>query len=437
MLSKVKKAVHDARKVPAVLSLPSLNVRMYLKGSKKVTMRDIQRARKYAREYWPQLIREHYNDTGTLIGLPHRYLVPSAGKSEFLFDEQYYWDSYFMILSHTDPKDERLVEGMLDNLIYLFNRFGLIPNASRMYSTSRSQPPLLTTFIFHVYETFNKSDKWLKERIQVAEKEYSTVWTSPHHPQWRLVYKGLSRYYDINVLHDLAEAESGWDMTPRFQRKSLDYLPVDLNALLYKYEMDFARAAEILGDKKAVERWQRKASHRKDVMNELMWAKVRGFYFDYDFVKHEQGNFWSLAAYYPMWAGMVTEGQAARLVDNLKRFDRQGGLTTTMRPIIDMSIFGSLKTQWAYPNGWAPLHFFVVEGLRRYGYHETAKRIALKWIETNTAWHKRHGVFLEKYNVVHRTKPPVEGVYPSQVGFGWTNAVFEYFCREFIDNEPK
>jgi alpha,alpha-trehalase len=60
------------------------------------------------------------------------------------------------------------------------------------------------------------------------------------------VYEGLSRYYDVNYLNDLAEAESGWDYTPRFNHKALNYLPVDLNSLLYKYERDFAYVERIL-----------------------------------------------------------------------------------------------------------------------------------------------------------------------------------------------
>ena len=43
---------------------------------------------------------------------------------------------------------------------------------------------------------------------------------------------------------------------------------------------------------------------------------------------------------------------------------------------------------------------------------------------TNVDWFNKHGVFLEKYNVVQPDKPPVKGVYPSLTGFGWTNAVF-------------
>ena len=86
--------------------------------------------------------------------------------------------------------------------------------------------------------------KWLKRAIKLAEAEYHTVWTGKIKPNSRLVHDGLSRYYDINYLHDLAEAESGWDYTPRFNHKALNYLPVDLNSLLYKYERDFAYVDE-------------------------------------------------------------------------------------------------------------------------------------------------------------------------------------------------
>lgn len=94
-----------------------------------------------------------------------------------------------------------------------------------------------------------------------------------------------------------------------------------------------------------------------------------------------------------------------------------------------------MPAQWAYPNGWAPLHFVTIKGLQRYGYHQDARRIAMKWLRTNLDWYKKHGVFLEKYNVVQPGKPPAKGVYPSQTGFGWTNAVFERLCREFIDTQ--
>jgi alpha,alpha-trehalase len=71
--------------------------------------------------------------------------------------------------------------------------------------------------------------------------------------------------------------------------------------------------------------------------------------------------------------------------------------------------------------------------LQRYGYHQDARRIAMKWLKTNLDWFNAHGDFLEKYNVVQPNKPAAKGLYPSQIGFGWTNAIFEHFCQQFVD----
>ena len=402
-------------------------------GKKQTTIlthADVADALQHIDGYWDKLIRKTKKDNSTLINLSNEYIVPSPGNDHFSFEEQYYWDSYFTALG---LNDEKLVSGMLDNLIELFEMFGLIPNANRYYFTSRSQPPILTTFIFHVYDKYHKNDTWLQERIAVAKREYHEVWVAHQHPHDRSVHKGLSRYYDINYLHDLAEAESGWDMTPRFKRQCLDYLPIDLNCLLYKYETDFARAAEIAENPGESRIWHYASEERKKTVTKLMWGTHRNFFFDYNYHVKKRSDVWSLAGYYAMWSGLATEAQAKKLVKNLDKFEKKGGLTTTAGSFMYTTLFGSTKTQWAYPNGWAPLHYIVIEGLNNYGYIDEAKTIAHKWLKTCNDWYGYHGEFQEKYNVVNTKLKPLEGVYPSQTGFGWTNGVFVYLCDEYID----
>lgn len=397
---------------------------------------DVLAARAYIAEYWTHLERYNPKDDGSLIGLPKPYLVPSYAEGhEFDYNELYYWDSYFMIQGLLDEAHKDLVVGILDNFVALFDRFGIIPNGSQLYYLSRSQPPFLTSFIFDLYNVYNLDAKWLKKYIEVAKREYETVWMGTRKPNARQVYRGLSRYYDFNYLHDIAETESGWDMTPRFGRKALNYLPIDLNSLLYKYEKDFARAAKILGDKREEAKWDVAAAHRKETVDALMWSDLKGWYYDYNFEKEKRGSVSSLAGFYPMWAGMATPEQANAMVKALRRFEHKGGLATTDAQPLNQLVPGKMPTQWAYPNGWAPLQFVVVKGLQRYGYQSDAERIARKWLKCNLDWFNQHGVFLEKYNVVQPASPPVRGVYPSQTGFGWTNAVFERFCQEFLDGK--
>lgn len=438
MVEKAKTSAKSAREIATKASRQMVDRASKLlplpRKRGELGLEDVQAAREYIEEYWKRLERFHPKDDESLLGVPKPYLVPSHEEgASFDYNELYYWDSFFMVQGMlTDPERQAMVSGILEDLMHLFMRFKAIPNASRTYLTGRSQPPFLTTFIYDVYSAYGKDQQWLRTAMQLAKQEYTTVWQGTRKPNERLVYKGLSRYYDINHLHDLAEAESGWDMTPRFGRKALNYLPVDLNALLFKYEMDFARTARAFGDKREAAKWEQAAQARKETMDELMWDQTRGLYYDYNYVKEKRGNISSLASYFPMWAGMVTEKQAAAMVKSLRRFENKGGLATTDALPLGQYVPGSIPVQWAFPNGWAPLHFIVVEGLLKYGYHEDAKRIAMKWLKTNLDWFNINGVFLEKYNVVYPEKPPQKGVYPSQTGFGWTNAVFERFCQLFI-----
>jgi alpha,alpha-trehalase len=414
----------------------TIRLRLSLRQGHNLTPDEVAAARAYVASYWQHVERFHPKDDETLLGLPNPYLVPSYdATASFDYNELYYWDSYFICQGLYDDDHKKLVEGILDDLMSLFKRFKVIPNASRTYLMGRSQPPFLTSFILEVYNYCKPSEAWLKDAIKIAKQEYAIVWMGVKKPNDRQVYRGLSRYYDINMLHDLAEAESGWDMTPRFNHKALHYLPVDLNALLYKYETDFAAVARMFHDELEAKKWDDAANARRDAMNELMWDRIRGLYYDYNYVKLRRSNVSSLAAYYPMWAGMVDNDQAAALVRALRRFENKGGLATTDSLPVRQFVAGSMPTQWAYPNGWAPLHFIVIQALERYGYHADARRIAMKWIKCNVMWFEKHGVFLEKYNVVSPEKPPVKGVYPSQTGFGWTNGVFERLCRDYIDEQ--
>ncbi len=406
---------------------------------KEISLRvdDVKEARHYIETFWAHLKRTNTTNKDTLIGLPHPYLVPAyEPDSTFTFDEMYYWDSYFMVQGMLkDPSKRDFVVGILDNLFFLIQQYGMVPNANKTYLLAHSQPPLLTSFIFDVYEAYSLDKRWFEQAINHAKKEYKNVWMGTQKPHNHMVYKGLSRYYDLNHLHDMAEAESGWDMTTRFNRKCMDFLPIDLNVYLYKYETDFARAAALLNKPAEEKEWLHHAENRKRAINKLMWSERQGNFFDYNYKKQGRGSVSSLAAYTTMWAGLASKKQASELVKNLSRFEFKGGLAATEDPAFKAVLPQKTPVQWANPNGWAPLHLFVIEGLERYGYHAEANRIAQKWLKTNLDWFKLHGVFLEKYNVVDPEKEPIEGLYPSQSGFGWTNAIFERLCQDYIDEK--
>src|SRR3978361_31718 len=91
----------------------------------------------YILNYWPRITRLQTADAGTLIGLPYHYVCANHD----MFQELYYWDSYFIILGLEETRKDGLVIEITDNILFLMNRFGRIPNANRYYHLSRSQPP--------------------------------------------------------------------------------------------------------------------------------------------------------------------------------------------------------------------------------------------------------------------------------------------------------
>jgi alpha,alpha-trehalase len=108
--------------------------------------------------------------------------------------------------------------------------------------------------------------------------------------------------------------------------------------------------------------------------------------------------------------------QAAKVAWLLERkFLKEGGLVTTLT---------ATGEQWDYPNGWAPLQWMAFKGLKNYGYHELADKIARRWLRLNQQVYHKTGKMMEKYNVTDTTLLSGGGEYPTQDGFGWTNGVY-------------
>jgi alpha,alpha-trehalase len=399
-----------------------------------------------------------------LLYLPSPYVVPGGR-----FNEMYGWDSYFIQLGLLRDGELKLAKDMADNFLYEIREYGKILNANRTYYLTRSQPPFLTQMLLGVFRRTGDR-RWLESAVPAVEAYYR-YWTTGSHltPE-----TGLSRYfdsgegpapevvaaerdsagrthyelvkeyfrthpisdYDVSQYYDRSQnqltalfytgdrsmRESGFDPSNRFGPFSIDiihYNPVCLNSLLYLMEMQTAEIMDILGSNAAAQLWRDRAKDRAGRINRLMWDPKDGLYYDYDFVRRRVRKYPFLTTFYPLWAGIATPPQAARVHQNLGRFERPGGLQTSAR---------QTGNQWDAPFGWAPLQMIAAEGLRRYGFRDAADRISVKFLSLVRDEYRKSGAIVEKYEVVHRTSEVGSGIrfgYRSnEAGFGWTNAVF-------------
>ncbi len=370
----------------------------------------------YIKGYWKKTECFRPKDSGVFIGVPNPFISPN---NKIYKDDIYYWDSYFQNLGLIESGKIELAKGIVDNFAHLYMRFGFIPARNRYYDAGQSQPPFLTSMILDVYKV-TKDKEWLRKMTRIAEDELKNYWMAKiyHAKKGHMVYEGLSRYLEHFFTHVTAEHESGWDLTSRYKHNCLDYLPVDLNSLLYKYETDLKWIYSMFGNSAKIRKYTRMASKRKKKIINLMWTEKRGFFFDYNYRMKRRSKFYSLAGYYPMWVGIPTEKMAKRMVRNLRKFEYRGGLANTQKEGLSKDF-----KQWDYPNGWPNQQWIVIQGLLRYGYEKDARRIALKWLRMNKRIFERTHKFWEKYNVVRCTIGK-SGVYQTQPGFGWTNAIY-------------
>ncbi|MDE1162634.1 MAG: trehalase family glycosidase [Acidobacteriaceae bacterium] len=219
---------------------------------------------------------------------------------------------------------------------------------------------------------------------------------------------------------DRAMRESGFDTSFRFgpySGSTEEYAPSGLNALLYKYERDVAFIAATLGERDEAIAWSSTAGTRLATIRRLLWNDSLGIYTDYNFRTQQQSTYAFATTFYALWAGVATQAQAQQLRDALPEFERKGGLLTSTH------VTG---VQWDAPFGWAPLNWLAVAGLERYGFDSDARRLAKEFMRSVDTGYEHDGTIREKYNVEQASSEVIVGAgYKSNViGFGWTNGVY-------------
>lgn len=408
-------------------------------------------------ELWDVLTRDTDEQGGTLIPLPHPYVVPGGR-----FREVYYWDSYFTMLGLQVSQRVDIIQNMVDNFAYLIDQTGFIPNGNRTYYLGRSQPPFFALMLSVLAQ--EKGETILFKYLPQLEKEYA-FWMdgienlSDKNPACRRVVllpdgSILNRYWDDRdtprpeafiedkhiaersgrdmktvYRHIRAAAESGWDFSSRWFRdgknmetiQTTELIPVDLNCLLYFLETTLCRIYE----KQRPDQYNRmlqKLGSRKKAITDYCWNEEKGFYFDYRFTDRQQSESYTLAAAYPLFFKLVNMEQSSRVALCLKeKFLQPGGLTTTLR---------TTGQQWDAPNGWAPLQWIAYKGLKNTGHGNLADQLKQNWMRNNEKVYAATGKMMEKYNVTGTTAKAGGGEYPNQDGFGWTNGVYLKFLSK-------
>jgi alpha,alpha-trehalase len=204
----------------------------------------------------------------------------------------------------------------------------------------------------------------------------------------------------------MAEAESGWDFSPRFPNGCTKYAAVDLSSLLYANEI---LLAEIDTDNADI--WLKRANQRKEKMSAMRGEK--GVYFDYDCASSTPSGVYSCAGFFPYFVGVSKD---------------RAGFETLLAELEYPYGVVSAKTeqkgfQWATPNGWAPLFYVCVAAAIAVGDESSARRIAKKYIDILDGIFQKTSALYEKYDVV-TGKIGIGEEYGTPEMLGWTAGIY-------------
>lgn len=326
-----------------------------------------------------------------------------------------------LLLSENEIEVSR---NMVYNFVYEIQHYGKILNANRSYYLMRTQPPFLTDMANRVYRKMVESGSkklrkeapdFLRRSYGAAIKEYYTVWMSAprYDPETKLsayrpdglgvppetepghfntvlmpiaeqyglpMEEFIERYNDGTIKsevldeyfrHDRAVRESGHDTTYRFESCCADLATIDLNSLLYKYEVDIARAIEDDFDGKfqipaefvvdgipelspdfvhTPKVWKHKARDRKRQVDKYLWNEEKGFYFDYHLRDKKQITYESATIFWALYAGMASRAQADKIMHlALPKLEELGGLVSGTQASVGDLRMDNPNRQWDYP----------------------------------------------------------------------------------------
>ncbi len=213
-----------------------------------------------------------------------------------------------------------------------------------------------------------------------------------------------------------ARLESGWDDSVRWDKASYLLWTVDLNCFMVMLYRAMGYMATRLGRTGDRAEWEHRQSVVSGRINEKLWNPQAGAYVDVNYETGEFSDVLSPASFHPLYVGIASQDQAARLADlaaDPARF--YPGMPSVA---YDNPEYRSDK-YWRGPT-WLNISYFAVRGLKDYGHTalaEDIRRTILDWCSRN-----------EDYLYEYYDSRSGQGIGVKQ--YSWTAA----FVIEFIVN---
>ena len=327
------------------------------------------------------------------------------------------------------------------------------PKAPGVPTTGITQPPLLATMVRRMHTRHSMEDfvregypailrwhRWLHTDRNADSSALACIihpWESgtDDSPRWLHLFeaiqpealpefqRGDTRYVAATERPNRTEYERFIYLIDVFRK--LNYSPEQLlayspfvaqdvlfNAILFRADEDLRELAMGLGQPTdEIDGW---LNQMRQNFNDRFWDERAGLYYDYDVRTGKSIPVNTAATFLPLFAGLPSKEQARRLVEEHLLNSREYAPNDTVRYWVTTTAqtepTWEARRYWRGPV-WVIMNWFIIEGLKRYGYDDVAETIqqdTLRLIEA--------GGFREYYD-------PRDGSGCGSTDFSWSAAL--------------
>ncbi len=181
---------------------------------------------------------------------------------------------------------------------------------------------------------------------------------------------------------------------------------LDLTLMVIKEERSLSKIAKELGKDQDAGNWLDLAEKTSRLVNERMWDDSSGFYYsvnrtDHTFkfmtrdLRHQE-----IIGFLSLWAEAAPKERAERVIQTLTdstKFWRKYGVPTLSAQDPWYSPYVDYCCKWNGPV-WLLWDYMVYDGLKTYGYHDLARRLALKMVDCVTVQLSKNHNYWESYS---------------------------------------
>lgn len=373
-----------------ILSDPELNE---LKTKRYAYFENLPKCKdeKYEKLYYKCLSINKENVYSAEGKIPCRWTTPDRVPHRFMW----LWDSVFHAMAFAEY-DLEMAKDAIRAVLKLQREDGFIAHmmSPQGIISEITQPQVLAWGVWTVYQK-DKDKEFLRECVPALRK--FLIWTIKNRDNNE---NGLLEWFTEPDYTECKCGESGLDNSPRFDFDN-DLDAIDFSTYLCNDARYLALIYEELGDTENAEYFRSVHDNVKEKINTLLWSEKDGLYYDRLF-DGTLTRVASSASFLPMFAWICSQEQADKLVKALldeNRFWTETPIPSMPKdsPYYDIDMWRGCS--------WLNINYFIMLGLRKYGYADVAEELRTKTLRAVNKWYEETGNVFEFYDAEDKICP--------------------------------